>query len=380
MWPVRSLATAANGEDMIRKAFFWLAASLLAGAMTLSAQAADKVVNLYDWSDYLDPTVIHDFTKETGIKVVYDVFDSNEILETKLLTGGSGYDVVVPSASFLARQVAAGVFRKLDRSKLPNIANMWDVIEQRTAKYDPGNQYSVNYMWGTVGLGYNTSKIKAALGVDRLDSWDVVFDPEKLKKLADCGVYMVDSPTEILPITMNYLGLNPESTSPADFDKANEALMRIRPDIRKIESSEYVNALADGDICLAIGWSGDVLKARDRAAQAGGGITIAYSIPREGTVMWFDQLAIPKDAPHVDEATAFINYLMKPEVAAKNTNYVFFANGNTSSQKFVARSILGDPAIYPDDATLQKLFTVFPYDQKTQRVATRTWTKIITGQ
>ncbi|TGP93941.1 MULTISPECIES: polyamine ABC transporter substrate-binding protein [unclassified Mesorhizobium] len=365
---------------MIRKAFFWLAASLLAGAMTLSAQAADKVVNLYDWSDYLDPTVIHDFTKETGIKVVYDVFDSNEILETKLLTGGSGYDVVVPSASFLARQVAAGVFRKLDRSKLPNIANMWDVIEQRTAKYDPGNQYSVNYMWGTVGLGYNTSKIKAALGVDRLDSWDVVFDPEKLKKLADCGVYMVDSPTEILPITMNYLGLNPESTSPADFDKANEALMRIRPDIRKIESSEYVNALADGDICLAIGWSGDVLKARDRAAQAGGGITIAYSIPREGTVMWFDQLAIPKDAPHVDEATAFINYLMKPEVAAKNTNYVFFANGNTSSQKFVARSILGDPAIYPDDATLQKLFTVFPYDQKTQRVATRTWTKIITGQ
>lgn len=365
---------------MIRKALFWSAASLFAGAMTLSAHSADKVVNLYDWSDYVDPTVIDDFTKDTGIKVVYDVFDSNEILETKLLSGGSGYDVVVPSASFLARQVKAGVFQKLDRSKLPNIANMWDVIEQRTAKYDPGNQYSVNYMWGTVGLGYNTSKIKAALGVDRLDSWNFFFDPEKLRKLADCGVYVVDSPTEILPITMNYLGLNPESTSPGDFGKAEEALMRIRPDIRKIESSEYINALADGDICLAIGWSGDVLKARDRAAQAGNGVTIAYTIPREGTVMWFDQLAIPADAPHADEATTFINYLMKPEVAARNTNYVFFANGNKASQRFVERSILGDPSIYPDDATLAKLFTVFPYDPKTQRVATRAWTKIVTGQ
>jgi putrescine transport system substrate-binding protein len=363
-----------------RSQLLWSAASLLAGAMTLPAHAADKVVNLYDWSDYLDPSVIDDFTKDTGIKVVYDVFDSNEILDTKLLTGGSGYDVVVPSASFLARQVGASVFQKLDRSKLPNIANMWDVIEQRTAKYDPGNQYSVNYMWGTVGLGYNTSKIKAALGVDRLDSWEVFFDPDKLKKLADCGVYVVDSPTEILPITMNYLGLNPESTSPKDFGKAEEALMRIRPDVRKIESSEYINALADGDICLAIGWSGDVLKARDRAAQAGNGVTIAYSIPREGTVMWFDQLAIPADAPHVDEADAFINYLMKPEVAAKNTNYVFFANGNKASQKFVEKSILADRSIYPDDATLKKLFTVFPYDPKTQRVATRTWTKIVTGQ
>ncbi|SFQ14049.1 extracellular solute-binding protein [Mesorhizobium sp. NFR06] len=225
---------------MIRKALLWSAASLLVGVMTPSAHAAEKVVNLYDWSDYLDPSVIDDFTKDTGIKVVYDVFDSNEILETKLLTGGSGYDVVVPSASFLARQVEAGVFQKLDRSKLPNIANMWHVIEQRTAKYDPDNQYSVNYMWGTVGLGYNTSKIKAALGVDRLDSWDFFFDPEKLKKLAKCGVYVVDSPTEILPITMNYLGLNPESTSPEDFDKAEEAFMRIRPDIRKIESSQYL--------------------------------------------------------------------------------------------------------------------------------------------
>jgi putrescine transport system substrate-binding protein len=366
---------------MIRKALLMSAAPLIAAAVTLSAaQAQEKVVNVLNWSDYIDPSIIDDFTKETGIKVTYDVFDSNEILETKLLAGGSGYDVVVPTGNFLARQIEAGVFQKLDKSKLPNISNMWDLVQQRTAKYDPGNEYSVNYMWGTVGLGYNTKKIQDALGVDKLDSWSFFFDPEKLKKLADCGVYVLDSPTDILPTTLLYLGLSPESTSPEDFAKAEEALMKVRPYIRKFHSSEYINALANGDICLAIGWSGDVFQARDRAAEADQGVTIAYSIPKEGAEMWFDQLAIPADAQHVDEAHAFINYIMKPEVAAKASNYVYYSNGNKASQQFIDKDIISDPAIYPDEATLGKLFTVLPYDPKTQRVVTRTWTKIVTGQ
>ncbi|MDW6025131.1 polyamine ABC transporter substrate-binding protein [Mesorhizobium sp. BAC0120] len=366
---------------MIRKALLLSAAPLLAATVAFSAHAQEKVVNVYNWSDYIDPSIIEDFTKETGIKVTYDVYDSNEILETKLLAGGSGYDVVVPTASpFMARQIEAGVYQKLDKSKLPNLSNMWDVITERTAKYDPGNEYSVNYMWGTVGLGYNTKKVSDALGVEVIDSWDVFFDPEKLKKLADCGVYVLDSPTDILPITLKYLGLDPESKSPDDLAKAEEALMKVRPYIRKFHSSEYINALANGDICLAIGWSGDVFQARDRAAEADQGVTIDFAIPKEGAEMWFDQMAIPADAKHVDEAHAFINYMMKPEVAAKATNYVFYSNGNKASQQFIDKEILDDPAIYPDEATLQKLFTVSPLDPKTQRLVTRTWTKIVTGQ
>jgi putrescine transport system substrate-binding protein len=365
---------------MIRKALLLSAAPLMAALTVTVAQAQEKVVNVYNWSDYIDPAILEDFTKETGIKVTYDVFDSNEILETKLLAGGSGYDVVVPSGNFLARQIEAGVFQKLDKSKLPNIGNMWDVIAERVAKYDPGNEYSVNYMWGTVGLGYNTKKVQDALGVDKLDSWSYFFDPEKLKKLADCGVYVLDSPTDMLPAALLYLGLDPNSTSPDDFAKAEEALMKVRPYIRKFHSSEYINALANGDICLAVGFSGDIFQARDRAAEADQGVDIDYSIPNEGAQIWFDQLTIPADAQHVEEAHAFINYLMKPEVAAKASNYVFYSNGNKASQQFIDKEILEDPAIYPPEATLAKLYITLPYDPKTQRVATRLWTKIVTGQ
>ncbi len=354
---------------------------LAAAAVPLSASAQDKVVNVYNWSDYIDPSIIEDFTKETGIKVTYDVYDSNEILETKLVAGGSGYDVVVPTASpFLARQIEAGVYQKLDKSKLPNIANMWDVVAQRVAKYDPGNEYSVNYMWGTVGIGYNTKKVKDALGIEAIDSWETFFNPDKLAKLADCGVYVLDSPSDILPTTLKYLGLDPESKSPDDFAKAEEALLKIRPYIRKFHSSEYINALANGDICLAIGWSGDVFQARDRAAEADQGVDIAYAIPKEGAEMWFDQMAIPADAQHVDEAYAFINYMMKPEVAAKASNYVFYANGNKASQEFLDPEVKDDPAVYPDEATMSTLFVNTELDPKTQRLFTRTWTKVVTGQ
>jgi putrescine transport system substrate-binding protein len=366
---------------MTSRALLISAVSLLAAAIPLSAQAQEKVVNVYNWSDYIDPTIIDDFTKETGIKVVYDNYDSNEILETKLLAGGSGYDVVVPTASpFMARQIEAGVYQKLDKSKLPNIANMWDVVAERVAKYDPGNEYSVNYMWGTTAIGYNTKKVSDALGIEMIDSWDVFFNPDKISKLADCGVYVLDSPTDILPTTLRYLGLDPESKSADDFAKAEEALTKIRPYIRKFHSSEYINALANGDICLAVGFSGDIFQARDRAAEADQGVDIAYAIPKEGAEMWFDQMAIPADAKHVEEAHAFINYMMKPEVAAKATNYVFYASGNKAAQQFIDKEILDDPSIYPDEATLQKLFTVSPYDPKTQRTVTRVWTRITTGQ
>ncbi len=365
---------------MIRKAFWLSATSAFLALFTLGADAQDRVVNVYNWSDYIDSSIIEDFTKETGIKVTYDTFDSNELLETKLLAGGSGYDVVVPTANFLARQIQAGVFQKLDKSKLPNISNMWDIVSERTAKYDPGNEYSINYMWGTVGLGYNVKKVQEALGTDKIDSWDVFFNPEKLAKLKDCGVYVLDSPSDILPNAFKYLGIDPETTSLDDFAKAEEVMLKIRPYIRKFHSSEYINALANGDICLAVGWSGDVFQARDRATEANQGVEIAYSVPKEGAEMWFDQMAIPADAPHVAEAHEFLNYMMKPEVIAKASNFVFYANGNKASQQFIDKEILEDPAIYPDEATLAKLFTIAPYDSKTQRVVTRTWTKIVTGQ
>ncbi|RWO10923.1 MAG: polyamine ABC transporter substrate-binding protein [Mesorhizobium sp.] len=365
---------------MIRKAFWLSATSAFLALFTLGAQAQDRVVNVYNWSDYIDSSIIEDFTKETGIKVTYDTFDSNELLETKLLAGGSGYDVVVPTANFLARQIQAGVFQKLDKSKLPNISNMWDVVSERTTKYDPGNEYSINYMWGTVGLGYNVKKVQEALGTDKIDSWDVFFNPEKLAKLKDCGVYVLDSPSDILPNAFKYLGIDPETTSPDDFAKAEEVMLKVRPYIRKFHSSEYINALANGDICLAVGWSGDVFQARDRATEANQGVEIGYSVPKEGAEMWFDQMAIPADAPHVAEAHEFLNYMMKPEVIAKASNFVFYANGNKASQQFIDKEILEDPAIYPDEATLAKLFTIAPYDSKTQRVVTRTWTRIVTGQ
>jgi putrescine transport system substrate-binding protein len=356
-----------------------LAAAMLAGSATL-ASAQERVVNVYNWSDYIDDSILEDFTKETGIKVVYDVFDSNEILETKLLAGGSGYDVVVPTASFLQRQIAAGVFQKLDKSKLPNLSNMWDVIMERTAKYDPGNEYAVDYMWGTTGIGYNVDKMKEILGTEEKPNWDVIFNPELAAKFKDCGIHLLDSPTDIMPSALAYLGLDPDSHEQADLEKATDLLMKVRPHVRKFHSSEYINALANGDICVAVGFSGDVFQARDRAAEAKAGVTVDYSIPEQGAQMWFDMLAIPADAPHAAEAHEFINYMMKPEVIAKASNYVFYANGNKASQQFLDKEVLEDTAIYPSNEVMQKLFTVTPFEPREQRVLTRLWTKIVTGQ
>ena len=361
-------------------------AATIAGAGVSFAQNSAKpdklVVAAYGgiWAESVRKNFVPCFEQETGIKVVYDTFDSNEILETKLLAGGSGYDIVVPTANFLSRQIQAGVFQKLDKSKLPNLKNMWDVINERTAKYDPGNDYAINYMWGTVGIGYNIDKVKAALGTDKIDSWDAVFKPENMDKLKDCGVYFLDSPTDVIPSALKYLGLDPDDNSPENLQKVEDLLMKVRPDVRKFHSSEYINALANGDICVAIGWSGDVFQARDRADEAKAGVHLAYAIPKEGAEMWFDMMAIPADAPHPKEALEFLNYIMKPEVIAKASNYVYYANGNKASQQFINKDILDDPAVYPDQDTMKKLFTVGALDPKTQRNVTRMWTKVVTGQ
>lgn len=357
-----------------------LAVAAIAALAALPVRAQERTVNIYNWSDYIDETILADFTKETGIKVVYDTFDSNETAEAKLLAGGTGYDIVVPTADFLQRQIQAGVFQKLDKSKLPNLVNMWEDISARVAFADPGNEYAIVYMWGTNGIGYNIEKVKAVLGGDAAPDWSTVFNPEIAAKFKDCGLYFLDSPTEMMPLVLHYLKLDPNSHDPADLEKAGEVLQAVRPYVRKFHSSEYINALANGDICLALGWSGDVLQARNRASEAGAGVEVGYAVPADGTMMWFDMMAIPADAPHVEEAHAFLNYMMKPEVIAKATNYVFYANGNKASQPFVDKEILEDPAIYLPEETMEKLFTHGPYDPKTQRIVTRIWTKVVTGQ
>ncbi|GGE90912.1 polyamine ABC transporter substrate-binding protein [Stappia taiwanensis] len=357
------------------------AGAALLGLLGGSALAAeDRVVRVFNWSDYIDESILEDFTKETGIKVVYDVFDSNEILETKLLAGGTGYDVVAPTGTFLGRQIQAGVFQKLDKSKLPNLKNLWPQIMSRIERFDPGNEHAINYMWGTTGIGYNVEKIKERMPDAPVDSWDMIFKPEVISKFADCGIHVLDTADEMFPAALAYLGLDPDSDKPEDFAKATEVLLKIRPYIQKFHSSEYINGLANGDICMAIGWSGDVLQARDRAAEADNGVTVAYSIPKEGAMMWFDNMAIPADAPHVEEAHAFLNYIMKPEVIAKASDYVFYANGNKASQAFISKEVLEDPAIYPSEATVENLFSTTTKSPKAMRVRTREWTKVKTGQ
>jgi putrescine transport system substrate-binding protein len=346
-----------------------------------AAAQTKRTVNVYNWSDYIEPTVVEAFTRETGIAVRYDTFDSNDTLETKLLAGRSGYDVVVPTAYFLERQIKAGVFQKLDRSKLPNLVHVWPEIAQRLAKYDPGNVYAVNYMWGTTGIGYNVKKARDVLGADaKLDSWDIVFKPEMLAKFKECGVYFLDSSDDVLAAALHYLGLDPNSAKEADLQKAADLVMKVRSSVRKFHSSEFLNALASGEICLVFGFSGDVKQAQKRAAEAKNGIEIAYSIPKEGAQLWFDNLAIPRDARNVADAHAFIDYLQKPEVAAKNSNYLSYANGNLASQPFIDKAVLEDRTIYPDEATMNRLYTINAQDAKTTRLMNRLWTRIKTGK
>jgi putrescine transport system substrate-binding protein len=365
---------------MLRSAVSLVAFSCAFLLPAVAPAQKERIVNFYNWSDYIEPAVIEGFTRETGIKLRYDTFDANETLETKLLAGKSGYDVVVPTGYFLQRQIAAGVFQKLDKSKLPNLVNAWPDIAGKLGFYDPGNQYAVNYMWGTTGIGYNVKKMHEVLGpAAKIDSWDVVFRPENLAKFKGCGIHMLDSADDIVPAALHYLGIDPNSTQPKDLDKAADLIGKIRPFVRKFHSSEYLNALASGEICFVVGWSGDIKQAQKRAAEAKNGVEIGYAIPQEGAQMFFDNLAIPKDAANVAEAHELINYLLRPEVAAKNTNLVQYANGNLASQRLIDKAVLDDRTVYPDAATMAKLYTISAHDQKTQRLLNRLWTRIKTG-
>ncbi|MGB5102242.1 MAG: polyamine ABC transporter substrate-binding protein [Steroidobacteraceae bacterium] len=349
-------------------------------AQAPAAPAEEKVVNVYNWSDYIDPATIEQFTAETGIKVNYDVFDSNEVLETKLLAGNTGYDVVVPSASFMERQIKAGVFQKLDRAKLSNWDKLDAEILQGVALHDPGNEHSVNHMWGTTGIGFNEGKVTAIDPNAPVDSWDLVFDPKQVAKYKDCGVSVLDAPSEIVAAVLAWKGKDPNSQDPADLQMAEDVLMSIRPYIRMIHSSNYIDALANGELCVAVGWSGDVLQSRDRAEEAGQGNVIKYNVPKEGTIIWFDMYAVPADAPHVDNAHAFINYMMKPEVAAANSNFVNYATGNAASLPMVDEAVRNDPGVYPPAEVKAKLFPDLAESEEFTRLLNRSWTRFTTGQ
>ncbi|MEL6583367.1 MAG: polyamine ABC transporter substrate-binding protein [Pseudomonadota bacterium] len=354
-------------------------AGLIASANAATAQ--ERVLNVYNWSDYIAEDTIEKFEEAFGVTVNYDVFDSNEVLESRLFAGNTGFDIVVPTSDFLRRQSESGIYQPLDKSKLPNLVHMDPDLMASAAVYDPGNTYSVIYMWGTTGIGYNVEKVAEILGEDApTDSWSLVFDPENISKLAECGVSFLDAPTEMLPAAMNYLGLDPQSTERADFEAAAELLSTVRPHVRYFHSSQYINDLANGDICVSVGWSGDVFQALYRAEEVENGVEIAYVIPSEGALQWFDMMAIPADAPNPDLAHEFINFIMDPQITADITNYVWYANGNASSLPLVDPEVTSDPGIFPTEETKAGLWAAEVYDARTDRLVNRLWTTVKTGQ
>lgn len=355
------------------------AAALGALLWTQGAAAEDKVVRIYNWSDYVDPEVLKDFTKDTGIKVIYDVYDSNDVLEAKLLAGNTGYDLVVPSSYRLARQLTTGIYAKLDRSKIPNWKNLDPALMAKAAAHDPGNEHSFIWMWGTTGLAYNVDKIKELAPDAPLDSWALLFDPAIAKKLQACGIYVLDAPDDGLPSALAYLGLDPNSAKQEDLDKAKALFDTIRPYIRKFHSSENINALANGDICLTMIYSGDAGIAKSRAEEAKNGVKIAYTIPKEGAQLWFDTMAMPKDAPDKDNAYAFINYVLQPKVMARNSNVVTYPNAVSGSLQFIDDDVKSDPSMFPPPDVVQRLFVKQPWDQRVTRYTTRLWQAITTG-
>jgi putrescine transport system substrate-binding protein len=377
-----------GGYEMIRKRTICVlfAATIALFLSGVPSAIGQEKVHVFNWSDYMEegpggPVDI--FEKKTGIDVIYDVFDSNEVLEAKLLSGKTGYDVVFPSNNFIGRQIQAGVFLELDRAKLPNFKHLDKDIMKVLESVDPGNKYSIPYMWGSTGIGYNVKKVEAAFGGKGkapLDTWDLVFKPENAAKLKDIGLVLLDDPSEILSAALHYLGLDPNSLEKTDYtDKVLPMLMSIRPYIKYFHSSQYINDLANGDIGVVIGWSGDILQARDRAKEAGAGVEVAYFIPKEGGATWFDMIAIPSDADNVDSAHKFLDFLMEPEIIGGITNYVSYPNGNADSLPFVDEAIRNDPAIYPSEETMKGLFTMQVMPPKIQRVRNRVWTKLKTG-
>ncbi len=356
--------------------------TLTALAALMAAPAmAEGSLHIYNWSDYIAEDTIEKFEAETGIDVTYDVYDSNETLEAKLLAGNSGYDIVVPTSQFMQRQIAAGVYQELDKSQLPNLANMDPELMAKAAEYDADNAHGVIWMWGTNGIGFNRAMVEERLGADApTDSWSLVLDPANAEKLADCGITILDSPNEVLPSVLAWLGREPTSSEPEDLEAAAEALMAIRPYVRYFHSSQYISDLANGEVCVSLGFSGDVFIAAARAEEVGNGQEIAYTIPEEGAQQWFDMMVIPADAPNAENAHAFINFVMQPQITADITNYVWYANANAASMDLVDPDIASDPAIFPPAEVRANLFPTKVRDARTDRLMTRLWTTVKTGQ
>ena len=358
---------------------FWLLTAVLAAPTAFGEKPR---LNVYNWSDYIAPDTIPKFEAETGIKVTYDVYDGNEVLEAKMLSGRSGYDIVVPSASpFMARQIAAGVYQTLDKEKLPNWRNLDQEILGLVAAADPGNEHGAPYLWSDTGIGYNETQVRAGLGEARpVDSLALIFDPAIAEKLAVCGISLLDTPQEVFPAALAYLGLDPKSRDLGDLDKAFAALENIRPFVRKFHSSQYINDLANGDLCVALGYSGDVVQARNRAREAGNQVAIAFRVPKEGAMMSVDMLGIPADAPHPQNALRLINYLLRPAVIADITNSVWYPNPNLPATALVKPEIRGDPAVYPPDDVRRRLYVDLPAPADYERARTRLWIRLKSGR
>jgi len=370
-----------NKENVMSTPIAVLFAAFL-GITMGSAFAEDKVVHVYNWSDYIAPDTLKNFEAATGIKVTYDVYDSNEIMEAKLLAGGSGYDVVFPTAQpFAEHQIKAGLYQKLNMTRLSNYGNLDPVILKQLQTPDPGNQYAIPYMWGTSGIGYNIDKVKALLGADMpTDTWALIFDPAIAAKLAGCGISVMDDEMESMSAALMYLGKDPNTTDAKDFEVAGALFQKVRPYIKYFHSSQYINDLANGDICVAHGYSGDVLQARDRADEAGNNVHIAYTVPKEGAILWIDVMVIPADAPHPDHAYTFINYLLQPDVIAAISNEVTYANANRAATGLIDESVRDDPGVYPPEEVKQRLVTIGTLPDKVQRLKVRAWTRIKSGQ
>jgi len=353
-------------------------------AMTHDAATHDvapRVLNVYNWSDFIEPSVVADFEKEFGIKVRYDVYSSNETMEVKLLAGHSGYDVAVPGGAFFEKELKAGIYQKLDKSMLPNLGNLDPQAVRDASIYDPGNVYGVDYMWlVATGMGFDIAKIKSRDAEAPLNSWRLLFDPRIVAKFQDCGVSLLDAPEDVLSATLAYLGKDPRSESLEDLKAAEAVWMSIRPFIRYFDSSRYFSDLANGDLCLALGWSGDIAQARRRARQAGRPTMIGYAVPEEGSVRTVDVLAIPADAPHPKDAHLFINYLLRPDVAAKNASTASYASGVAGSEALLSADLRNDQAVYPPSEVRERLVIMRAKSPQFTRAMMRAWTRFKTGQ
>jgi len=370
-----------KSEDFLLKVIKLLAVSLILIANIVAAQnTPNNKLFIYNWTDYIAEDTLSNFQAKTGIKVTYDVFDSNEVLESKLLAGRTGYDLVVPSNHFLDRQIQTGAFYKLDKSKIPNFKHLNPTLLQYVEHNDPNNQYGIPYLWGTNGIGYNIDKVRQVLGVDRIDSWQYLFEPENLQKLQTCGVAFLDSADEMIPAMLHYLKLNANSSSIGDIKKAERKFMELRPYVTYFHSSKYVTDLANGNICIAAGFSGDVMQAIERAHEAGNGVNVAYSIPKEGSALWFDMMAIPKDAANIDAAHAFINFVLEPKNAADISNHVGYANAVSAADKYMDAEIINNPDIYPNLSSFTNMYISIPLPSNVVREMNRSWVRIKTKQ